>query len=300
VRKNRIGGLLAGAVLAGGLFGAGDPASAEFLLEGVKVEYHGGALIQHVKVVPLLYGSSWTGKTAPDYLRGFLQALFTDGRYLANLGQFSAGGFHIGNGSAVDPVVDPAVLGKVDADHALAGVRYQVTDEQLQTEIKAQITAGKLPRPDDDTVYVVCVAPDVVVINGYEDSESSFNGYHDYDTEVGAAYAVIAPTGASLTRVMNSPTGYHNTIFNWALTIFISHEVAEAVTDPDGDGWIDENKLLGGEIADIPIALNLLGFITDDQTYDLLTGADGTVYVVQKVWSNRDKAPVAFAPVPPA
>ncbi len=287
MRSDQPARLLAQAALVCSLLAGGPtPARAELALKGIQVTYHGGALLQHVQVVPLLYGASWQGSAATGYLQGFLQTLFADGRYLANLAQYSAGGLQISNGTALDPVVDAAVLPKVRASQAAAGVRYEVTGMQVLAEIKAQVTAHQLPSPAADTLYLVCVPADVVVIDGNEDSENDFAAYHDYDTEIGAAYAVITGTG-------DRPA-----TFNRDLTIAVSHELAEAVTDPHDGGWFDENKPDGGEIADIPDTLNYYGFITDDQLYDVLTGTDGSSYVVQKVWSNQAEAPVAFVPIP--
>src|SRR5436190_19629374 len=107
-----------GTALGLGLVAAGSSARGDVPLDGIQMRYHGSRLIEHVKVVPLLLGSSWARKNTPAYLKNFLQALFADGRYMANLAQYSAGGYHIGNGGAVDPVVDLKVLGKVDGAHA--------------------------------------------------------------------------------------------------------------------------------------------------------------------------------------
>src|ERR1051326_1336062 len=143
--------LLTTALLGGLLSGHPAPAQADIALKGIQITYHGGTLLQHVKVAPLLYGSSWQGNTGAAYVQGFLQALFADGRYLANLAQYSAGGYKIGNGTALDPVVDAATLTKVRSTYAATGVRYQVTDEQIQAELKAQIAAHQLPTADADT-----------------------------------------------------------------------------------------------------------------------------------------------------
>jgi hypothetical protein len=291
--------LLGSVSVALALMGAGAAARADVPLNGIKVTYHGGALIQHVKVVPILYGSSWQRQTTPAYLKGFLQTLFTDGRYLANLAQYSAGGYKIGSGSTVDPVVDPVVLGKVDSEHAATGIHFQVTDDQIQIEIKTLFSNGKVPPPDADTLYVVCVSYDVVVIAGGSDSESGFAAYHDYASDGGYAYAVICPTGDNGTQAAQTPTGFHGTRFNQDLTVGITHELAEAVTDPQKDGWYDENTFGGLEIADVTDVLKALGLITDDQALILLTGVDGTPYVVEAVWSNQGRTIAAFPPPPP-
>jgi hypothetical protein len=86
--------------------------------------------------------------------------------------------------------------------------------------------------------------------------------------------------------------------FNRRLATTITHELAEPVTDPNSLGWNDEGKGDSDEIGDISRTLFSDGFITADQFYDLLTGADDTTYAVERVWSNQDRAPVAFASVP--
>src|SRR5438132_1147598 len=72
-------------------------------LDHIKLEYNGGPLLEHVRVATLFWGWSWRQdqqqRQLGDYLNGFFQDLFADGRYLANLAQYSAGGYTIGNGS---------------------------------------------------------------------------------------------------------------------------------------------------------------------------------------------------------
>ena len=48
-------------------------------------------------------------------------------------------------------------------------------------------------------------------------------------------------------------------------------------------------------IADIPVTLLQANQITFDDFYDELDASDGTPYLVQKVWSLKDNALVAFA-----
>jgi hypothetical protein len=303
VRRNQPIARIRGAALVLGMMAAcASAARADVALDGIKMTYHGGRLIQHVKVVPLLYGSSWVRRNTPTFIKNYLNALFTDGRFMANLAQYSTGGFQIGNGSAVDPVTDLAVLGKVDADHAYPGIHYQVSDDQIQAELKAQITAGKLPKPDADTLYVVCTQYDTIVTLQDLDSVTGFGGYHQKSDVIGAPYCVIAPTGLNPAIPADTPTGYSDSLFNRQLTADMSHELAEAITDPDitgesatAPGWNADNVGFGGEVADIPALLNGIGYITDDQFYDLLVGPDGTKYAVQKIWSVKDRAPTAFA-----
>jgi hypothetical protein len=153
-----------------------------------------------------------------------------------------------------------------------------------QDEIRAQVAAGNLPAATQDTVYFVFTPPQTWVVDGYGNtSQNDFSGYHDYVPGAdGFAYAVIP---------------YENTMPNPEyMTLPASHELAEAVTDPEpGDntlGWYD---MRNGEIGDIPVSLYAANRIPKSDFIDQLTASDGTAYLVQKSWSNQDNMPVAFA-----
>jgi hypothetical protein len=242
-------------------------------LNSINVTYHGGPLLQNVKVTTLFYGSDWSSSNLPDYFNGFFKAVFADGRYMANLAQYSAGGYTIGNGTFATTDMDAATLPAT------------VKDAQIQAEIRAQVAAGNLPAPDDNTLYFVFTAPHIVVEDAYgNNSAQDFSGYHDYAPgSDGFSYAII-PYDNSLSDARK-------------MTAYASHELAEAVTDPQptdtGLGWYDNRN---GEIGDIPVSLYLAGRISLSGLTELLTASDGTAYLVQKEWSNQDSAPVAFAP----
>jgi hypothetical protein len=244
----------------------------------IQLTYHGGPMLQHVQVATLFWGSDWKGNALSGYFNGFFQALFADGRYMANLAQYDAGSYTIGDGTFAGTTTD---------DQAPAS---PVQDADIQTEIRAQIAAGNLPATTSDTVYFVFMPPQTVVVDGYgDDSVNNFSGYHDYASgSDGFAYAVI-PYDDSLANPQQ-------------MTLYASHELAEAVTDPEpGDttlGWYDNRY---GEVGDIPVSLYASRRIAKTDLIDQLTAPDGTVYLVQKEWSNQASAPVAFAaPAAPA
>jgi hypothetical protein len=118
-----------------------------------------------------------------------------------------------------------------------------------------------------------------------EDSVNDFAGYHDLAPDGRFAYAVIPYEEIDGDARL--------------MTVVASHELAEAVTDPEPElqnrrqgGWYDKQY---GEIGDIPGSLLEAKQIGVNDFVDLLTGGDGTRYLVQKEWSVQDNAPVAFA-----
>ena len=265
--KKRFLPLLMVAAAAAALCSHPDPARAQGNFTDVNIDYNGGQLIQNVHVATIFWGSEWKGSRYQDFLNGFFQALFTDGRYLANLAQYSANGYKISNGKYVGTFLD---------DLPLAAT---VSDSEIRAEIKALATAGSVPATDANILYFVFTPKNTVVTDRQGNSSLfDFAGYHDFASEAGFAYAVIP----------------YDVTDN--LTLAASHELAEAVTDPAPTrytlAWYDEQY---GEIGDIPVDMFYAGVIGQDGFTDTLTAADGTNYVVQKVWSNYDYAPVAFA-----
>jgi hypothetical protein len=259
---------MAAALLAGVGFGFPRAARADGDLDHINVTYRGGPLLQHAKVATLFWGTEWQKGSGVAYLNGFFKALFDDGRYVANLSQYSTGNWTIENGEWVGSA------------SATAAAPTTVTDAQLRDLIRAGISRGVVPAPTPDTLYFVFVPGSVHVKDSYgEISDGNFDAYHDYARGDGFAYAVV---------IASNPQ---------QATKAASHELAEAITDPQVDrnatlGWYDDQN---GEIGDIPNALFAAGRISRADWLDTLKGADGTEYTVQKEWSNRDGAPVAFA-----
>jgi hypothetical protein len=277
MKKIRSLRLFLAALAAASLLSLPHPARAQGDLTNIDVTYYGGPLIQKVHVFTVFWGPDWKGSRTPDYVNGFFQTLFKDGRFLDNLTQYNANGYTISNGTYVGTTIDDTPVANT------------LTDAQIRAEIQAQAAAGKFPPINSDALYFVFTPPGVLVTdrNG-ADSGIDFAGYHDFASEASFAYSVIPFPSPGDELIPGASTADE-------LTIAASHEMAEAVTDPEPTrsslGWYDENN---GEIGDIPIAMYDAGMITESGLVDHLQGPDGTVYAVQKVWSNYDSRPVAF------
>ena len=238
----------------------------------VQLTYRGGPLLPKVRVVNLFWGPNWKGSALSAYFNRFFRALFLDGRFMTNLAQYSTDSITIGDG----------LFGGADTDPQAPPATIQ--DADIRGEIQAQIAAGHLRKPDASTVYFVFPPPHTQVINAAGAvSARDFTGYHNFvPGSDGFAYAVIP-----YETTMPGPE---------YMTLPASHELAEAVTDPEpGDttlGWYDNRN---GEVGDIPVSLFAASRIPQSDFFDTLTASDGTSYLVQKEWSNQDNMPVAFA-----
>ncbi len=215
------------------------------------IGFGGGAVVPHVQVQALFYGTYWStsdGQQSAADINSYLSYL-VNSPFMDVMNEYGVGrGAFLGNG-----IVDPGLLGAVS-----------VSDATIQVEIANDITAGRLPGASINNLYIVFTPPNVSVTSGSESSLLDFFGYHDI-----FHYAV---TGTVNYAVIANPIGNGNdgsmTAFQ-TITHTISHELAEAVTDPDAHGWVD--PVTGDEIADAADQPGNIAFLND--------------YVVAGLWS---------------
>src|SRR3954449_2484279 len=85
------------------------PASAQPDLDHIRVTYHGGALLRRARVITLFWGPNWSESALRTYYNNFFQALFRDGRFMANLAQYGTTDAAIENGVFGGTCIDPSV-----------------------------------------------------------------------------------------------------------------------------------------------------------------------------------------------
>jgi hypothetical protein len=211
------------------------------------VTYHGGPLLQNVQIQSVYDGTAWTSdpnlQQQVQQTDGFLK-YFVGSPYMDLLQQYNVG--H-GSFTGHDLVAQDPTGQTLD-------------DSQIRSLLNSEISAGHVAAPNANSLYVFFTAPGVVVTAGGQNSVRNFAGYHDVFTDTAGApvyYAVVPypTTGQALSASQQT-------------TVVLSHEVSEAVTDPDTQtGWFDPRR---GEIGDL--AEGLTGQLNG--------------YTVQAVWSQ--------------
>jgi hypothetical protein len=244
-------------------------------LEGrqlLTVTFHGGALLPHVEVQALFYGPDWaTPAYAPqkayldDFLRNVVHSSYMD--------MLSKAGYGVGPGSFVPGYIETALLPSAWPPLPLN------MDSQLQTLLQTEIHNSNLEQPDSNRLYVIFVQPNLVIgTNIFHDSTDAFLGYHGAFAGTNAQHQPADIRYA----VVTYPGGWvHNLGVSWLpalkdMTLVTSHELAEAVTDPDVGyktlGWYDATW--NGEVGDISAAQTVY-----------LNG-----YAVQRIANQNDQA----------
>jgi hypothetical protein len=210
------------------------------------VSFLGGNVLPQVQAQALFLGHEFSSAPANSEtatLNAFLKDI-TGGPYLQALAR---AGYNVGPGSALAGAVDNVPL--------TAG--STITDGLIRSRLQADINSGLLQAPNSNTLYVVYVQPDVAVNlpSGQGTTQQGILGYHTAFVGGGEAairYAVVvSPGGAAGNSILPEATTAMD-----QLTAVTSHELAEAVTDPDINsivnngrlGWFDPQR---GEIGDI-------------------------------------------------
>lgn len=237
-----------------------------------KLSYGNGPLIQKVKIYDVFYspgnpfedmlGAFYTAITQSAYFDWLVEYNSPDGKYKISRGSY-LGKFEDTNPATTATIPDTGATGSV------------------QAYLKALIAANKVPKPDNDTIYMIYFPSQVTIKLGTDSSCSTFCAYHSSMTVNNqlVRYGVMPDVTAGACAMGCGPnTGFLN------VTDVSSHELIEAVTDPDnGTGWYDTVDQNCGEIGDI-CATN--------------AGETGVVatYTVQKEWSNAANDCIVMSP----
>lgn len=193
--------------------------------------YNGGPLIPNCEVYTIFWGKQWGATPVSTALINKLNAFFKAilvSPLIDQLHEYSVPGQTIGHGKLTGTK-------KITANAPVGSI----TDSAIQTQIKAWIRGGIIPKPNKNTLYFVYLEPGIVSIMGGSKSCQSYCGYHNHIVKTYYAvmpYPICSGCLGGLTVTD-------------ALTGTSSHELCEAITDPiPGQGWYDN---VNGEIGDI-------------------------------------------------
>jgi hypothetical protein len=212
----------------------------------LSVTYHGGALMPNVEVQALYYGSDWNNNSTYYNQTGYLDGFLNNIVHSSYMDMLNSAGYGVGRGSFDGGKISLANIDKTQ----------YLNDSTIRSVIQGYINNGVLKSPDGNRLYVVFVEDNVAVKAGSETSQTDFLGYHwafagndVYGRATDIHYAVITYPGGSVGNASLSWLSALN-----QLTEVTSHEIAEAVTDPNGSyktfGWNDD-AFTDGEVGDL-------------------------------------------------
>ena len=127
---------------------------------GCKMLYYGGKVIANVKVYTVLWGGSVDpviSSAMPDVFRASTNSAWMDWLNEYSTTVPRTGGPGAGGSGSNQSVGRGTYAGQYQITPAASG--SPLLDTQIASELNAQISAGHLPVPDDNSIYMVYFAP---------------------------------------------------------------------------------------------------------------------------------------------
>jgi hypothetical protein len=269
----------------------------------IPVVYHGGVVMDGVTVHTIFWAPpGFRFNPAPPGAAGsyeqLIQQFFTDVAHdsgttsneFSILDQYGAahspGRYSIAYNKVADSIddTDPYPAGHRCASPS--GIGACLTDLQLRREIDRVIGSHDRAGGGLHDVWFILLPPDVdTCVAPGECGTNAFAGYHSL-SNVGPAptiYAVIPDPLIELPPIPGAdPEG--NPEAETTLDT-VAHETIEAITNPEGVGWMDPNGFeVGDKCENGPQEGTPLGFAANGSPFNQVIG--GHQYLLQTMWSN--------------
>ncbi len=269
--------------------------------DATDVDYHGGVVMGAGVTVHTIFWAPAGYSFTPGYealVKQFLTdvagASGTTSDIFSTLRQYgqqtgtdtaAPGDDSISYGAASDSIDDVDAYPTSGGCASPNGAPTCLTDGQVEAEIAAVAPADE--RGLGNIWFVLLPADVDECISVGMCGTNTFAGYHEemYTAAGVTIYGVIIdPIVEGVSGFGGDPEGNPDAE---ATIDTIAHETMEAITDPEGTGWVDPD---GYEVADKcetgPQIGNPLGYAANGSPYDQLIG--GHEYLIQEVWSNDD------------
>jgi hypothetical protein len=167
-----------------------------------------------------------------------------------------------------------------------------LTDPQVQAEIDRIIQATPGQPRGLRNLWFVFLPPNVDECDGRDIcGTNAFAGYHGLSDVHGHGLTIYAIAIDPIIEIGGffageDPNG--NPDAELALDV-AAHEINEAMTDPEGTGWMDPNGYEVGDKCDVaPSRGTPLGYAPDGSPYNQVV--NGHRYLIQEMWSNSDRS----------
>ncbi|MCE5231952.1 MAG: hypothetical protein ABFC67_11775 [Mizugakiibacter sp.] len=198
------------------------------------IVYHGGPVMLGTTNVYYIWYGNWSGNTAGTILTNLAQSMGGSPYFNINTTYYDGSNTHVSN--AVNYV-------KATNDNYSLGTA--LGDADIQTIVSNAISSGALPK-DTNAVYFVLTSADVNETSGFC---TQYCGWHTHGSILGSdiKYSFIGNPDRCPSSCAAQTTSPNGNAGADGMASIISHELEEAVTDPDLNAWYDRR---GQENAD--------------------------------------------------
>jgi hypothetical protein len=236
---------------------------------GSGINYHGGPVMLGTTNVYYIWYGNWSGNNATSILTDLASTIGGSPYFNINTTYYNGASVHVSNsvafaGSTTDSYTNGTVL----------------TDSGVQAVVSSAITSGRLPK-DTNGVYFVLTSADVNESSGFC---TQYCGWHTHGTISGSdiKFAFIGNPDRCPSACAAQSTGPNGNAGADGMASIISHELEEAVTDPDLNAWYDRQ---GMENADkCAWTFGSLSTASNGSKYNMTLGSRN--YLIQQNWVN--------------
>jgi hypothetical protein len=278
--------------------GRGDLAAGK----SIPVVYHGGSVMRGVTVHTVFWapaGYRFDGSPGPG-IPGYeqlVQRFFTDVAHdsLSHSNVFSVLPQYAGPGGPGRYAIRYAASAdSIDVSNAFprhgqcaspASIVTCVTDRQVQHELDRVIQEHDRTGRGLHDLWFVFLPPDVdtCILPG-ECGTTAYAGYHSL-SNIGHGTVIYALVPDPLIEFTPPPGADPQGNPEAESTLDTSaHETVEAITDPEGTGWMDPNGFEVGDKCEFPEDGTPLGYASNGSPYNQVINGDR--YLIQMMWSN--------------
>lgn len=275
--------VLAFVLCAGGCLAAGGLTAVADADTGNPLLYYGGPVEHSVNMVLVDWGAAvnpiFTNATTgdPGLLKYFASQSGNTDDNGGVLAQYM-------DSSGTNAANQESYAGQFQISPTVAGTT--VSDAQVASQLVSQIGSGALPTPAGDglsSVYLVLFPPGTTICDAQGCSGQAFCSYHGSTQMPNGTNVIYDVLPDDTTGAMTQGCGVQSPLRNQ--TMYLSHELAEAIADPLVDGATSYGPPLAWYDANCPNANSACGEVAD-KCNQQTTVEDG--WTVQLLWSNLD------------
>jgi hypothetical protein len=237
---------------------------------GNGISYHGGPVMLGTNHIYYIWYGNWGANTANTILTNLAQNIGGSPYFNINTTYYNGSNTHVSNSVSYGGSTNTPV----------GGYGTSLTDAEIQSIVRDALESGRLAY-DTSGIYFVLTSADVTASSGFC---TQYCGWHTHGTINGTdiKYSFIGNPDRCPSACEAQSTGPNGNAGADGMASIISHELEEAVTDPDLNAWYDSR---GAENADKCAWTFGTTFTTGNGAQANMT-LGGLNYLIQRNWVN--------------
>jgi hypothetical protein len=236
---------------------------------GNGISYHGGPVMLATTHMYYIWYGNWSGNTAQSILTDLANSIGGSPYFNINTTYYNGSNLHVSNS---------VTFGGSTTDNYSHGT--SLSDSAIQAVVTSALTSGRLGY-DTSGIYFVLTSADVTASSGFC---TQYCGWHTYGTINGfnIKYSFVGNPDRCPSACEAQTTGPNGNAGADGMASIISHELEEAVTDPNLNAWYDTR---GAENADkCAWTFGTTTLLPSGARYNMTLG--GRNYLIQQNWVN--------------